>query len=70
MRNPFAGLFGGARKTGRADRDAIASAMNALDHGAAERPLPTLVCRTCGLKYENTGTYLQGARCPDCFPNG
>ncbi|HTD33207.1 MAG TPA: hypothetical protein VK665_06085 [Candidatus Elarobacter sp.] len=44
--------------------------MRALDDSAAQRALPTLVCRTCGLKYENTGTYLQGSRCPACFPNG
>jgi predicted Zn-ribbon and HTH transcriptional regulator len=61
-------LFGGSRERGGA-RD-ISSAVQALDDSAAQRALPTLVCRTCGLKYENTGTYLQGSRCPACFPNG
>ena len=42
----------------------------ALDQGESERELPTLVCRECGLQYANTGTYLQGARCPDCHPGG
>jgi predicted Zn-ribbon and HTH transcriptional regulator len=60
--------FGGSRERGDA-RD-ITSAVQALDDSAAQRALPTLVCRTCGLKYENTGTYLQGSRCPACFPNG
>jgi predicted Zn-ribbon and HTH transcriptional regulator len=66
-------LFGrvfGSRASGGSKRDAIASAVQALDAGAAERALPTLVCRTCGLKYENTGTYLKGSRCPNCFPGG
>jgi predicted Zn-ribbon and HTH transcriptional regulator len=63
-------LFGGPRKPGGSERDAIASAVQALDDSAAERALPTLVCRTCGLKYDNTGTYLQGSRCPSCFPSG
>jgi len=63
-------LFGGSRTPGRSDRDAIASAVQALDDSAAERPLPTLVCRDCGLKYDNTGTYLRGSRCPSCHPNG
>ena len=62
-------LFGGSGSRGGASRD-ITSAVQALDDSAAQRALPTLVCRTCGLKYENTGTYLQGSRCPACFPNG
>jgi predicted Zn-ribbon and HTH transcriptional regulator len=70
MGNWFGKLFGGSEKTGRPASDAISSAVKALDDSAAERALPTLVCRTCGLKYENTGTYLQGSRCPSCFPNG
>lgn len=58
--------LGGAKpKSGGLD-----SVFRALDDGASERPLPTLVCRTCGLKYANTGTFLQGARCPACFPGG
>jgi predicted Zn-ribbon and HTH transcriptional regulator len=69
MWNPF-GIFKRPGKSGRSDRDAIASAVQALDDGAAERPNPTLVCRECGLKYENTGTYLRGSRCPSCHPNG
>jgi len=48
----------------------IDSLFEALDEGAAARPKPTLVCRACGLKYENTGTYLQGSRCPACHPGG
>jgi predicted Zn-ribbon and HTH transcriptional regulator len=69
MKNLFGGLFGGSRATGSSP-DAIASALKAMDDGAAERALPTLVCRACGLKYDNTGTYLRGSRCPSCFPNG
>jgi predicted Zn-ribbon and HTH transcriptional regulator len=62
-------LFGGSRGPGGSGRD-IASAVQALDDSARTGAKPTLVCRTCGLKYENTGTYLQGSRCPACFPNG
>lgn len=68
MKNLFGGLFGGRGASG--GNDAISSALRAMDESAAERALPTLVCRTCGVKYENTGTYLQGSRCPRCFPNG
>ncbi|GEM_PF-2357494 len=50
------------------DKRAIDSVFQALDAGDAARPKPTLLCRQCGLKYENTGTYLQGARCPNCTP--
>ncbi len=46
------------------------AALAALDEGESERELPTLVCRQCGLQYANTGTYLQGARCPACHPGG
>ncbi len=49
---------------------ALDAALAALDEGEAERPLPTLICRQCGLQYANTGTYLQGARCPACHPQG
>ncbi|MEA2718597.1 MAG: hypothetical protein QOJ39_461 [Candidatus Eremiobacteraeota bacterium] len=66
----FERLFGRSQKSGGSERDAIASAVRALDDSAAERALPTLVCRTCGLKYDNTGTYLQGSRCPSCHPGG
>jgi predicted Zn-ribbon and HTH transcriptional regulator len=66
----FERLFGRSHRSGGSERDAIASAVRALDDSAAERALPTLVCRTCGLKYENTGTYLQGSRCPSCHPGG
>ena len=38
--------------------------------GESERELPTLICRQCGLQYANTGTYLQGAKCPACHPGG
>lgn len=48
---------------------ALDSALQALDEGEAVRPLPTLICRQCGLQYSNTGTYLQGARCPACHPH-
>ena len=61
-------LFGGSNE-GDSTRD-VSSALRALDESDANRAKPTLVCRTCGLKYENTGTYLQGSRCPACFPNG
>lgn len=55
----------------RADqRDALDIAMRALADSEVDRPLPTLVCRACGLKYSNTGTFLQGSRCPACHPNG
>jgi predicted Zn-ribbon and HTH transcriptional regulator len=58
-------------KADRADqRDALDVAMNALAESEVDRPLPTLVCRACGLKYSNTGTYLKGSRCPACYPNG
>ncbi|HEY0396425.1 MAG TPA: hypothetical protein VGD01_18255 [Candidatus Elarobacter sp.] len=63
-------IFGGSGSSRTPDRDAISSTLKTLDDSAAQRALPTLVCRTCGLKYENTGTYLQGSRCPSCFPNG
>ncbi len=49
---------------------ALDAALAALDQGEQERELPTLVCRQCGLQYANTGTYLQGARCPACHPDG
>ena len=49
---------------------ALDAALAALDAGESERELPTLVCRQCGLQYANTGTYLQGARCPACHPGG
>ena len=44
----------------------LSSMLEAIDAGVAQRALPTLVCRKCGLKYNNTGTYLHGAQCPDC----
>ena len=52
------------------DAAALDAALAALDQGEQERELPTLVCRQCGLQYANTGTYLQGARCPACHPAG
>ena len=52
------------------DDAALDAALAALDQGEQERELPTLVCRQCGLQYANTGTYLQGARCPACHPGG
>jgi predicted Zn-ribbon and HTH transcriptional regulator len=48
----------------------IDSVLRALDEGEEERPQPTLVCRECGLKYTNTGTFLKGSRCPKCHPAG
>jgi predicted Zn-ribbon and HTH transcriptional regulator len=66
-------LFGSQKspKAAPADqRDALDVAMRALADSEVDRPLPTLVCRACGLKYSNTGTYLQGSRCPDCHRNG
>jgi predicted Zn-ribbon and HTH transcriptional regulator len=62
-------LFGGSHERGGSSKD-VASALQAIEDSTAQRALPTLVCRTCGLKYENTGTYLQGSRCPACVPNG
>ena len=59
----------GAGSGGKKRRD-IDAVFQALDAGDAARPKPTLVCRSCGLKYENTGTFLQGARCPDCERKG
>ena len=70
MWNFFRGKSGESKKPGRSDDDAVAAAIEALDDGAASLPLPTLVCRDCGLQYDNTGTYLQGSRCPSCYPNG
>jgi rubrerythrin len=52
------------------DDGALDAALAALDAGESERELPTLVCRECGLQYANTGTFLQGARCPACHPGG
>jgi predicted Zn-ribbon and HTH transcriptional regulator len=66
-------LFGSPKSPKAApaeQRDALDVAMRALADSEVDRPLPTLVCRACGLKYSNTGTYLQGSRCPDCHPNG
>lgn len=64
----------GKPKEAKAERvgqqDALDVAMRALAQSEVDRPLPTLVCRACGLKYSNTGTYLQGSRCPACHPNG
>ena len=56
--------------SGGGDAAALDAALAALDQGEQERELPTLVCRQCGLQYANTGTYLQGAKCPDCHPGG
>ncbi len=71
MMDFFRGLFGGGSKTpARSDGDAVDSAIQALDEGASSLPLPTLVCRECGLQYDNTGTYLRGSRCPSCYPTG
>jgi hypothetical protein len=61
-------LFGGG--SARPKPGGIDSVFAALDEGEAKRPPPTLVCRECGLKYANTGTYLQGSRCPACYPQG
>lgn len=44
----------------------VSSMLEAIDEGNSQRALPTLVCRKCGLKYSNTGTYLSGSQCPDC----
>ena len=65
-------LFGSPKspKAEPGQRDALDVAMRALADSEVDRPLPTLVCRACGLKYSNTGTFLQGSRCPDCHPNG
>ena len=59
-----------APPSGGGDAAALDAALAALDQGEQERELPTLVCRQCGLQYANTGTYLQGAKCPDCHPGG
>jgi predicted Zn-ribbon and HTH transcriptional regulator len=44
----------------------VSSMLEAIAEGASHSALPTLVCRNCGLKYNNTGTYLSGSTCPDC----
>jgi predicted Zn-ribbon and HTH transcriptional regulator len=67
MREFFGRVFGS--RSGDKPRD-LDSVFRDLDRGEAERPLPTLVCRQCGLKYENTGTYLKGSPCPRCTPTG
>jgi hypothetical protein len=46
----------------------VSSMLQAIDEGVSQRALPTLVCRKCGLKYNNTGTFLSGSTCPDCTP--
>jgi predicted Zn-ribbon and HTH transcriptional regulator len=66
-------LFGKTKETAvrRGDtHDALDAAMQAMKESEVDRPLPTLVCRDCGLKYFNTGTFLKGSRCPSCHPNG
>jgi predicted Zn-ribbon and HTH transcriptional regulator len=68
MSNFFQRIFGQPKTT--AQPKGIDSVLRALDDGEAERPQPTLVCRECGLKYENTGTFLKGSRCPNCHPAG
>jgi hypothetical protein len=50
------------------DPSHVNSMLQAIDEGVSQRALPTLVCRQCGLKYNNTGTYLSGSTCPDCTP--
>ncbi|HEX3550960.1 MAG TPA: hypothetical protein VHT53_11320 [Candidatus Elarobacter sp.] len=68
----MSGLFGrlfGARPSSGENRG-IDAVFRDLDQGSAERPKPTLVCRQCGLKYENTGTFLKGSACPRCAPAG
>lgn len=67
----FLGVLGLGGSKARGDKPGgIDSVFAALDEGEAARPQPTLVCRECGLKYANTGTYLQGSRCPECHPGG
>ncbi len=66
----FGRLFGGLGKRRDKRSGGLDSAIQALGEGEAARPQPTLVCRQCGVKYVNTGTYLQGSRCPDCHPDG
>jgi predicted Zn-ribbon and HTH transcriptional regulator len=70
MKDFFRRLFGEPKPPAPPDGDAVASAIEALDDGAAKLPLPTLVCRDCGRQYDNTGTYLRGSRCPHCYPGG
>ncbi len=48
------------------DPQRLKNVLASIDAGVEARDLPTLVCRKCGLKYVNTGTFLQGAQCPDC----
>ena len=62
----FLGRLFGSRTAGT--RGGIDAVVRDLEQGEAERPKPTLVCRTCGLKYENTGTFLKGSPCPRCEP--
>ena len=62
-------LRSGSKPENTTKPPSLQAAMKALDESAAEAPKPTLVFRQCGLKYENTGTFLQGSRCPVCYPN-
>jgi hypothetical protein len=65
----FLGRLFGSGSAARPKRE-LDDVFRDLDQGAAERPKPTLVCRQCGLKYENTGTFLKGSACPRCAPAG
>ncbi len=44
----------------------VSTMLEAIDDGKSQLAPPTLVCRKCGLKYNNIGTYLSGSQCPDC----
>jgi hypothetical protein len=70
MWNLLARLGAGSKASRGKQPGAIDSVLRALGEGEAARPMPTLVCRTCNLKYRNAGTYLHGSRCPACHPNG
>jgi hypothetical protein len=64
----FNGSVATQPQTPELDRSHVAGMLEAIDEGVSRRAPPTLVCRTCGLKYANTGTYLSGSKCPDCNP--
>jgi len=51
---------------GEPSRPNVGAMLKDINDGASGRALPTLVCRNCGLKYENVGTYLRGSACPEC----
>jgi hypothetical protein len=60
------GSSGDPTPSAEVSRRNVGEMLKDINEGALGRALPTLVCRSCGLKYENVGTYLRGSACPDC----